>query len=306
MTARRGDSAIGRATLVRTSIRAVVLRAAVVLAAVLCTVAGSAAGAAPALGAAAPVDDSSAAAARPVEVLVSRDGVHFTEGLRGALITGGDALLPGGAVSADLWVRNPAPIAAALRIGARDVAPTSPEFADAVTLTAWENGTEEGAPLSLSTLSQSASSSCAVLLEPRLLQPGETTVVHLRFDMADVAGAIGQRETAALTLVVAMRDAEAGAFPEAGCGAGAGDDDGDADPSATTPPADQSGTVQSGTEPTTAGSTTGQTSASSAPGGFLAYTGSGPGPAALLVAALLMGAGAALATSRRRRSRTDG
>jgi hypothetical protein len=301
VTARRGG------TLVRAVVlRAVVLRAAVVLAAVLCTVAGSVAGAAPALGAAASADDSSAAAARPVEVLVSRDGVHFTEGLRGALITGGDALLPGGAVSADLWVRNPAPIAAALRIGARDVAPTSPQFADAVTLTAWENGTEEGAPLSLSTLSKSASPSCAVLLEPRLLQPGETTLVHLRFDMADVAGAIGQRETAALTLVVAMRDAEAGAFPDAGCGAGAGDDGGDADPSVTTSPADQSGTLQSGTEPTTAGSTTGQTSASSAPGGFLAYTGSGPGRAALLVAALLVGAGAALATSRPRRSRTDG
>jgi hypothetical protein len=278
-------------------------RAALVMAAVLFPLAtGAPATAAPATSAPAtsatttapafPAEEPGALPA-PVEVLVSTDGAHFTPGLRGALFGTGGALVPGAAVSANLWVRNPTAFPVALQVSARDVLPTSPDFAAAVALTAWENGAGEGAQLPLSAIAP-----CDVLLEPRVLQPGETRVFHLRFAMADVSGSTGQREAAALTLVVAMRDTEAGAVSESGCGVGVpglepvpdGTDD-----------AAGGSAAPSGTVPTGADS-----HPSSTPRGSLAYTGGGPEAPILLVGSLLIGAGAALVTARRRRSRTDG
>ena len=235
-----------------------VARAGLAIATVLFTLAAVPLAARPAVAA-----PTAAPAAAPVEVLVSSDGVHFTPGLRGALIGSGDALVPGASVSTELWVRNPAPMPADLRISVGDIAETSPDFAAAVTLTAWQDGAAEATPIPLAELP-----SWGVLLEPGTLQPGETTRFRFRFAMADVTGGTGQRESAALTLVVAMREAAAGARPAA---------DGDA--------------AAPGGEP--------------ASSGFLAHTGFAQGAAAPLAAALLVGAGVALATTRRRSSTDD-
>ncbi len=245
---------------------------------------------------------AAAAPAAPIEVLVSSDGVHFTPGLRGALIGTGDALVPGAEVITELWVRNPAPMPADLRISVGDIAEASPDFAEAVTLTAWEDrnedrdedGDAEATPIPFAELS-----SCTVLLEPGTLQPGETARFGFRFAMADVTGSTGQRESAALTLVVAMREATAGPLPDAGCGADAAPgevaQDGPPAPSAT--PAAAPATPDTDRFPASDGPT--------AHDGFLAYTGSAPGAAAPLAAALLIGAGAALARTRTRSSTDD-
>ena len=259
--------------------------AALVATLVLCLLpAGAPAIASPAVSAAAPA---------PIEVLVSADGVSFTPGLRGALISSGDALVPGGSVGADLWVRNPAPMPAALRVSARDLTPTSPEFAEAVAVTAGEDSGADGPPLTLAEMS-----SCQVLLEPRELQPGETTRLHLRFTMADLTGRSGQGESAAMTLVVAMRDAEAGTFPEAGCGTGS-------------IPGGQSGSTGGTGAAGDSPATTGDTAPFPAPAASsgrpaLAYTGSTGALGVLLTAAILVGAGAALLAARRGRSSVGG
>lgn len=158
-------------------------------------------------GAAAP---RSAASAR---VLVSADGVHFSPTLVGGLFGDLGVLVPGGSVSAGLWIRNPTPAPAALRVSARDVTSTSRALAGGVAVSAWDSGTDATRSVPLSALGR-----CQVLAPSQPVAPGATIKMVFTFTMADLAGVAAQQESARLGLMVDMRDAEAGPFPASACG----------------------------------------------------------------------------------------
>lgn len=160
---------------------------------------------------------SEAAPTEPsVDLLVSTDGVNFSSALDGGLFDGSGRLVPGDSVASDLWIKNPTSAPAEVRASARNVTISTSDFADAMTMDAWDSGTNATRSRSLSALAQ-----CEIVVPAQQIAAGATLKTLVRFTMADLGGVSGQGEEASLDLVVAMRDAEAGPFPASAC-----DDDG--------------------------------------------------------------------------------
>jgi hypothetical protein len=152
------------------------------------------------------------AAAAPLDALLSTDGIHFSAALAGGLFDDLGMLVPGHSASTDLWIRNPTGVPAALRVSARDVTTSSRALADGVMVSAWDSGTDATRSSVLGALAQ-----CQVLAPSQWLAAGATIRLVLTFTMADLPGSAGQRGSAGLGLMVAMRDAEAGPFPSSAC-----------------------------------------------------------------------------------------
>ena len=157
-------------------------------------------------GAAAP------AAAAPVNLLVSTNGVNFSSALKGGMFDGLGLLVPGHSITTSLWIKNPTSAPAALRVSARDVVITSSSFAGGVTLSAWNSGTG-------GTLSEplGAMANCDTLVPSQLIAAGATMKMVVTVRMGDLTGITGQNGSAKLGIMVAMRGAEAGPFPASAC-----------------------------------------------------------------------------------------
>lgn len=222
-----------------------------------------------ATGVCAGVGPVAAAASEPtVDLLVSTDGVHFTTALAGGLFDKSVLLVPEGSAAAGLWIKNPTNAPAVLRVSARDIGISSGDLADGVILSAWNSGTDTTRSATLADLSE-----CEVLVPSQPIAPEATTQVIIRYTMANLAGVIAQHESTSLGLMVAMRDAEAGPFPESAC-----QDDGVLIPPIPAP------------------------SSPPVPPSTLATTGTGFPVSLLAAGGLLVGIGLFLAVRRRRRN----
>ncbi|MEY2850022.1 MAG: hypothetical protein RI885_2689 [Actinomycetota bacterium] len=211
---------------------------------------------------------AAAASSGPV-VLVSDDGVTFTDRLAGGLFDGAGALVPGGRVSSTLWIKNPAPVAASLRVSVRGADVSSATFADAVALDAWNSVTGTTTSKSFADLR-----SCGVLMTAQDVPPGGVTRLEFAIVMDEqVDGATAQRESARFDLLVAMRDGSGGPLPASAC--------------------EDVGVIVS---------SSGNGRAPSATRSALAFTGGLLPLGGIVSASLLVGAGAALLAARRRRA----
>jgi hypothetical protein len=153
------------------------------------------------------------ASAAADSVLVSRDGVTFATTLDGGLFDGAGMLIPGQSVSRSLYIRNPSGAASALRVSIRNLVSTSTVFAEGVSLSSLDSvpgSTPVSQPLS-------ALSPCDVVTSAASIAAGDTVKLTLTFTMADLTASVAQSDRASLDLMVAMRDAAAGAFSGSAC-----------------------------------------------------------------------------------------
>ena len=147
-----------------------------------------------------------------VDLLVSADGVNFSSALAGNLFEGSSLLIPGGSVASDLWIKNPSGAPAVLRVSARGIAISSGALADGVTMSAWDSGTDATRTATLRDVVE-----CQIIVPSQAIAAGATMKMVVRYTMADLTGVTAQHDSANLGFMVAMRDAEAGPFPESAC-----------------------------------------------------------------------------------------
>jgi hypothetical protein len=146
-------------------------------------------------------------------VEVSADDVTYASTLPGALFTLTGPLVPGDAVSEDLWVRNTSTAPGLLRVSLIDVVTTDAALAAALTMTTSlaGGGSRPAVPLS-------AANPCAVLLEGPILEPGETRRLVTELILGDLTGQVGQGATAWTSLRVALVDPAYPGFSATDCG----------------------------------------------------------------------------------------
>lgn len=149
-------------------------------------------------------------------VLLSLDGTTFTPTLSSGLFDGAGLLVPGQSVSRSLWIRNPTASGSALRVSVRNLVSTSTVFADGVSLSSLDS-LPGSSPVSHAL---SGLGACQVLSSAPSIAAGGTVKVTLTFTMADLTAAVAQTDRASLDLMIAMRDASAGAFSGSACGDG--------------------------------------------------------------------------------------
>lgn len=221
------------------------------------------------------------AAATTPEVLLSTDGRVYTAEPRLALVDGLGRLVPGESISTDFWMKNPTDSSASLRISARDVTASSTLYGESVTVSVWNSGSGQVATATLAELTQ-----CDVVVPPQAIARGAAQRTTVTFAMADLADEVAQNQTGTMSLLVSMRDAAAGPFPASAC-----DDEGVL--ISPEPEADADAGTNAGASPGAPRRST------------IAYTGAGSVTAPIAAAALLIGIGAFLVASRRRRSVED-
>lgn len=150
------------------------------------------------------------AASNPI--LLSADGVHWSTSLGADMFADAGLLIPKGSQSATLWVKNPTASSAEVRLSARNVTFSSPDFATNVTIGAWNS-------VDNTTLSKPGDkvSKCEILVDSQPLAAGGIVKAVVTLTMADVSDRIAQDAGVSLNVMVAMRDKAAGAFPKSAC-----------------------------------------------------------------------------------------
>lgn len=225
-----------------------------------------------------------AAEAAPVDVQISTDGIHFSSNLTGSLFQGSGALIPGGSAVSTLWIKNPTASPASMRVSVTGVDVSTAAHAEVMSLSVWDSGSGTTSTGDLSGLG-----SCDVVVPVQEVAAGAVVkvIATLSLDPA-VTGTDGQGEDASIGLLVAMRDAEVGAFPKSAC-----KDDGVLIPPTPTPTATPKPSAEPTPAPTSVGAAT--------PGKKdLAETGFEANGPILFAGALLLGGGVFLAVRRRR------
>jgi len=231
-----------------------------------------------------------AAEEEPVEVLLSSDGIVFSSAPPHGILDPLARLVPGESLASALWIRNPATTRAVVRVSATRLSIPSSSFAEDISLTttdAQESGTRSR------TLAQLTE--CETLVPSRVIEGGETMRLDLVFAMSADAVNVSQNQRAHLSVLVAMRDADAGAFAASAC-----DDVGvivEPNPVAPNPdgPAvpDPSGATPAGPSSVPASTESGP--------GSLARTGEDLPVPLIAIGAVLLGVGFFLLGARRRR-----
>lgn len=146
------------------------------------------------------------------DVLLSDDGVNFSAGLSGGLFDGLGLLVPGESMTATLWVKNPTDDFAVARVSVGGLSVPSAAFAAGVTLTTIDQAA------TTATASFAQLQYCAVLVPSHRLGAREVLRLDMTVTMSEsVSGSEAQGQAAVLDFQVAMRDAAAGPFPNAGC-----------------------------------------------------------------------------------------
>jgi len=152
----------------------------------------------------------------PVELLLSTDGVTFVPSLSGQVLHRVGALVPGEAVEAPLWVRNPTDARVRWRVEVRELSVSSPTYAESVALSTWYTGAHRAHTTTLDDLS-----SCDELASPPSLAPGGTAKILLTFGMDLDADNGTQGQAATLRISITMRDSAGGPLAPPACEDGA-------------------------------------------------------------------------------------
>lgn len=143
----------------------------------------------------------------------STDGATWTASPPAALFSRGIVLVPGGAVSATVWVRNDAPDAGILVAALADIAASSADAAWAFGVTGADH---RGAGLPRTAVESLVD--CAHVVEARVLQPAEAVPITVTVDLsAAVTGAQAQNDHVAFAVQVGLTQATAGSGAVAGC-----------------------------------------------------------------------------------------
>jgi hypothetical protein len=145
------------------------------------------------------------------EVLVSPDGVSFSNSYPGSLFGSIAMLVPGDSDQETFYVRNGGSEPGHLRITLKDVVAADADFADALTVSA---STVDQAGPAATTLSADP---CWVLLQGVTLGVGQTVAVTTELKLGDLHGLAGQGATASFAIGVALSSA-ADALPPTHCG----------------------------------------------------------------------------------------
>lgn len=150
------------------------------------------------------------------DALVSRDGTTFASTLDGGLFDGAQALVPGDSVSRSLWIKNNAHLPATARISVENLVTSARAFSKGVSLTsAYQIEGGSLAPGPTRTLSEL--SSCGVIVSMPALATGQIVKLTLTLAMSNLTNSVAQSDAASFDLMVSLRDAAAGAFPESAC-----------------------------------------------------------------------------------------
>lgn len=153
-----------------------------------------------------------AAADDSLDMLLSTDGVVFSTTSTKAILDPLVTLVPGESVGSVLWIRNPTDLPVAVRVSATEIRIPFRGFAEDVTATAVTSTV--GTTYS-STLAELAD--CEMLVPSQTLEGGATMRLDLSFAMSPDARNVSQRQRADLSVLIAMRDADAGAFAASAC-----------------------------------------------------------------------------------------
>lgn len=150
-------------------------------------------------------------AAAADEVLVSPDGIAFSNSYPGTLFDSIGHFVPGDADQETFYVRNGGSEPGHLRITLADTAATNSDFADALTVSA---STVHQPGQAASILSANP---CWVLLEGVTLGVGETVAVTTTVALGSLTGQAGQGAHAEFSLGVALSSASV-SLPPTHCG----------------------------------------------------------------------------------------
>lgn len=130
---------------------------------------------------------------RPLVLLLSTDGVTFSETLSGGLFDGAGALVPRYSVSAQLWVKNPSTVPAEFRLSARDVIVSDDAFAQTLSLTTWESVSNSVHETPLAELTALAASAECGIVAPQVPVPaGQVLRLRVTVTMNDVRHCAGR------------------------------------------------------------------------------------------------------------------
>jgi LPXTG-motif cell wall-anchored protein len=152
-----------------------------------------------------------AAAASPV-ILVSTDGVNYTSSLSVGLFDDAGLLVPGGSATAQLWIKNPTADPATMRVSIGQVATSSVDLGENMTLTALNTAADKKITRNLDDLPR-----CAVMVQPFTIAGGAILRVDLTLTMLNATGLRAQHQDASFGATVVMRDDAAGSFPVSTC-----------------------------------------------------------------------------------------
>ena len=208
-------------------------------------------GAQSALAGAASADDSDG-------MLISLDGSGWSSTPAGSLFPAGYALVPGGSMDADVWVKNNSKIPAYLLVSVADASGSTLQFMRDLSLVATTAATPTGDPVPLD-----VADACNPLLSGEVLQPGAVSTVHLALAMSTDAGNTAMGAVANARLQVSLIDARAGSDGTVDCA-----DLGGSDPAPATGSNDGTGAAADVPSSTSGGSTSG----SSTPGATTTVT----------------------------------
>ncbi len=201
------------------------------------------------------------AAPAPALMLMSLDGVNFTEKLPRGLFDGSGLLVPRQSVSANLWIKNVASTPATLQVSIQRVTATTSEFAEGIDVTASDDRTP--GVRSLGTLA--SFQDCTVVTSVSALATGAQVKSVITLTMADMTGTAGQSQASSMDLANNAGDSAVPLVGPSLCRAGISP----AEPDGTALPA-------------------------------IAFTGGGPSLTLIVVSAVLFGAGFVLLSIRRR------
>lgn len=167
------------------------------------------------------VPPAAAVASESSRVQVSRDGLAFAPTLDAPLFDNPPALVPQEQESRTLWIRNTSDSDTQVRVSVRDIETSSSALAESLTVTTTDRTGE------LSSYSAAALEDCTTLAPSTLIPAGETLVLNIRIRMKDVADQVAQEEWMRFSANIDAQDAAAGPLPDDGCDdAGASDSNG--------------------------------------------------------------------------------
>lgn len=150
-------------------------------------------------------------------VQVSPDGVSYSTGFSGSVLTDVSRMVPGESQGGFFYVRNASSNPGFMRIVLKDIAYSDVDFANAVTMTARTADQQgEQAPVTLA-------DPCWVLLEGAVVAGGASVRVDLVAALGDLDGTRGQGATASASLGVALSDMTPGGLAPTDCGGSAVD-----------------------------------------------------------------------------------
>lgn len=133
-------------------------------------------------------------------LMVSIDGVNYSEGSTLPLFQAMGKVVPGDHRVESVWVRNEASAAGRLRVDLLNPSSDSPDLADELSLSVAEEG--GAAPASITIAQGLDNNFCTVLSDVILLEPGESTRIDLT---AAVSPALAKREGATGTVSFQLR-----------------------------------------------------------------------------------------------------